>query len=459
MSVSERKAPARSGGLAKLLGALVSGRELSQTGWLVLLLVYLLAPIAYGLLVEPWPALWAGWKAVLTSPGMLLSDYLEIGGLGAALVNAGLVGLTGLLLVYLSGVLLSGPTVAAILTLAGFGLFGKNVWNIWPVMLGVALFARVVRRPFKSYILVALFGTALSPLVTQVAYGLDLPVLPGLLLGVLAGVAVGFMLPPLAVYMLRLHQGYNIYNVGLTCGFLGLFVKALLEAFGLPASPLPHWSEAYSETLGTLLLVYVAFLLAVGLLVSRFVSGKKLKDGLGMRALVKEVGALPTDLVERHGAGPALINAGLVGLIGWGYIALVGGTYNGPTLGGVLTMVGFATFGKHPLNILPLMLGVYGASRAMVWQPADAGPLLAALFSTTLAPLSGRFGPLAGLLAGAVHLALVMRTAAWFGGLNLYNNGFAGGLTATLFVSLITWWSSWREDHARGPGGRAHEEN
>jgi hypothetical protein len=441
------------------LRSLISGRELSQTGWLVLLIVYMLVPVIYGLLAEPWSSTWAGLRQILTSPGMLLSDYLEIGGLGAALVNAGLVGLAGVLLVRLNGVLLSGPTVAAIFTLAGFGLFGKNVWSIWPVMLGVALFGRVARRPFKSYILVALFGTALSPLVTHVAYSLDLPVIPGIIAGVLAGVAVGFVLPALAVYMLRLHQGFNIYNVGLTCGFLGLFVKALLEAFGLATDPLPHWSEAYSVTLGNLLLVYVASMLVLGLLLSRFLSGKRLRtrsgvrELLGMRALVKEAGTLPTDLIERHGAGTTLINMGLVGLIGWGYIRLVGGTYNGPTLGGVLTMVGFAAFGKHVLNVLPVMLGVYGASWAMVWHPADAGPLLAALFSTTLAPLSGRFGPLVGLLAGAVHLTLVMRTAAWFGGLNLYNNGFAGGLTATLFVSLITWWSSWREDRSRADSG------
>jgi hypothetical protein len=454
MSASEREATAHGGRAGALLGALVSGKELSQTGWLVVLLVYTLAPLAYGLLVEPWPEIWAGGLRILASPGMLLSDYIEIGGLGATLVNAGLVGLSGLLLVYLNGVLLSGPTIAAILTMLGFGLFGKNVWSIWPVMAGVALFSRVARRPFKSYIIVALFGTALSPLVTHVAFGLGLPVVPGVLAGVAAGVAVGFVLPPLAVYMLRLHQGFNIYNVGLTCGFLGLFIKALFESFGLSVSPLPHWSEVYSDLLGNLLLVYVVSMLALGLFLSVFVSGKRPKDGLGMRALVKETGVLPTDLVERHGAGTALINAGLVGLIGWGYIRLAGGTFNGPTLGGVLTMVGFAAFGKHPLNILPVMLGVYGASWLMIWDPADAGPLLAALFATTLAPLSGRFGPHVGLLAGAVHLTLVMRTAAWFGGLNLYNNGFAGGLTATLFISTITWWSSWREDRSRAPRRR-----
>ena len=420
---------------------LAPGLELAQRGWLFLLALYMLAPIAFGLIVESEQAIWGGLLRILQSPSLLLSDYVEIGGVGAAMINVGLVGLSGLLLATLNGVLLSGPIVAAVFTMAGFGLFGKNVWNIWPIILGVALFSRVVRRPFKSYILVAMFGTALAPLVSQVAFGLGLSLLPGLLVGALAGLSAGFMLPPLAVYMLRLHQGFNIYNVGLTCGFLGLFVTALFGGVGLPTALPFLWSTQHSRLLGTFLSIYVASMLVVGLYLARGISG--------MRALVREAGTLPTDFVELYGPGTAWINMGLIGLIGWGYIQLVGGTFNGPTLGGVLTMVGFAAFGKHILNVPPVMVGVYLGSRLMVWQPDDAGPLLAALFATTLAPLSGRFGPLLGLLAGAVHLMLVMRTASWHAGLNLYNNGFAGGLTATLFVGVISWWSSWRQEHRK----------
>jgi hypothetical protein len=151
--------------------------------------------------------------------------------------------------------------------------------------------------------------------------------------------------------------------------------------------------------------------------------------------------------VESHGAGTSLINMGLVGVIGCAYILLAGGVFNGPTVGGVLTMVGFAAFGKHVLNVLPVMLGVYVGSWLSVWGPGQAGPLLAALFGTTLAPVSGRFGPPLGALGGVIHLTIVMRTAPWHAGLNLYNNGFAGGLTATLIVGIIDWWSSWREEH------------
>jgi len=409
--------------------------SLSQRAWLALLVVYMLALVAFGVAFGWREGVWAGLLRIQQAPSILLSDYVALGGLGAAMVNAGLVGLAGVAIVRASGVLLAGPTVAAVFTMAGFGLFGKNIWSIWPVIAGVAIFSRVVRRPFKSYILVALFGTALAPLVTQVAYGFGLGVLPG----VAFGLAAGFALPPLAVYMLRLHQGFNIYNVGLTCGFLGLFITSLLEGAGLKASLASHWAEEYSRTLNVALLVYVASLLVVGLVICR---GRP-----HLRGLVREVGTLPTDFVELYGTGPTLVNMGLVGLIGWAYIALVGGAFNGPTLGGVLTMVGFAAFGKHPLNSVPVMLGVYLGSRALVWRPAEPGPLLAALFATTLAPISGGFGPLVGILAGVIHLTLVMRTAPWHAGLNLYNNGFAGGLTATAMVATLGWWKSWREEH------------
>jgi len=414
----------------------VENHDLSQAGWLLLLSAAMGILVLWGMWVEP-QSIIPGLLRIGQSSGLLISDYMAIGGLGAAFVNAGIVGLSGLLLAYLNGVNLSGPVIAGVFTMAGFGFFGKNWWSIWPVILGVALFSRVTRRPFKSFILVAMFGTALAPLVTQVAFEFGWGVIAGSALGILAG----FFLPPLAVYMLRLHQGFNIYNVGLTCGFLGLFITALLGGLGYTITLPLTWSEEYSGLLSRFVVVYMGAMITIGLGLAR---------GLGSwRSLLREAGTLPTDFVALCGAGTTLINMGLIGFVGWSYITLVGGTFNGPTLGGIFTMVGFAAFGKHLVNVPPIMAGVYLSSWLFVWKPAQPGPLLAALFATTLAPLSGRFGPLLGILAGVVHSLLVMRTASWHGGLNLYNNGFAGGLTATLLVGIISWWSNWREEHQR----------
>jgi len=54
-----------------------------------------------------------------------------------------------------------------------------------------------------------------------------------------------------------------------------------------------------------------------------------------------------------------------------------------------------------------------------------------------LAPISGRFGPLAGMLAGALHMTLTVNIVDLHGGMNLYNNGFSGGLVAATLFPLL----------------------
>jgi len=116
---------------------------------------------------------------------------------------------------------------------------------------------------------------------------------------------------------------------------------------------------------------------------------------------------------------------------------LVGGDINGATLAGIFTVTGFGALGKHPRNILPIMIGVFLICFPKVWSHADPGPLLAALFCTTLAPLAGKFGFLAGLLAGVLHLPMVMHVGSMHGYMNLYNNGFAGGLAMLIIIGFI----------------------
>ena len=161
--------------------------------------------------------------------------------------------------------------------------------------------------------------------------------------------------------------------------------------------------------------------------------------------MMKMSGRLPTDFMSDVAPGAALLNAGLLGLAGMVYLTAVGADINGPVIGGLLTVMGFATFGKHPRNCWPVSFGVILATLVFGKSLTAPGPVLAMLFSTTLAPLAGEFGILMGIAAGAVHLMVVERSAEWHGGLDLYNNGFAGGFTATLFVAIIQWFKSIKE--------------
>lgn len=148
-------------------------------------------------------------------------------------------------------------------------------------------------------------------------------------------------------------------------------------------------------------------------------------------------GKLASDYVVKTNLGTTLVNMGLIGLIALGYVHLVGGDINGAILAGIFTVAGFGALGKHPRNIVPVMLGVFLFCIPNIWQHSEPGPLLAALFCTTLAPLAGKFGFLAGVIAGALHLPMVMHVGGIHGYMNLYNNGFAGGLAMLIIIGFI----------------------
>jgi len=144
---------------------------------------------------------------------------------------------------------------------------------------------------------------------------------------------------------------------------------------------------------------------------------------------------------------------GLCGAIGMAYIIIVGGELNGPVIGAIFTIVGFAAFGKHPRNIVPIILGVFLGSLAKPWSADDPSILLAALFGTTLAPIAGRFGWHWGVVAGFVHSSAALSVGPLHAGLNLYNNGFAAGIVAAVLVPVIVAIQS-RTKPGEAPQGR-----
>lgn len=395
---------------------------------------------AWAFITDGFPDALKGFLIIQTHPARLISDYIEIAGLGGAFLNAALVGFIGLILVRVAGIPHSGPTYAAILTMTGFGLFGKTPVNILPIILGVYLAARLVGKRFQDYLIIALFGTALGPLVNTLAWELGLSLGPALLAGSAGGVLTGFFLPSVAVTMLHIHQGYNLYNMGMTCGFFGLFAASLLRGFGFTFSGRMDW---HVSTPGAVLVFILAFslaLLAIGL-----VLGKK-KSLIRLKEVLSLPGRLPSDFVDMASLSGALTNSALIGLFSTVYLLMVKAPLNGPVLGGILTIMGFGAFGSHIKNSWPVVTGVAVTTLLTGNELNAPGPVLAAIFCTTLAPLAGEFGILAGLAAGSIHLLMVMQTGGWHGGMNLYNNGFAGGLTAGLIIAVIQWYRTNKEE-------------
>jgi hypothetical protein len=390
--------------------------------------------LIFGMLADGPAAALDGFWRLQGSPARLLSDYTALQGAGAALFNAAAVGIIGWIYVLLNGIKLSGPTIAAIFTMIGFALFGKTPLNCIPIMAGVSLSALIVKKKPREYLLIGMFGTALGPLVSFVAFEMGLAPALALPVSLVVGLATGILLPPLAIAMLHLHQGYNLYNVGLTAGFIGLFAASLPSAGGKSIASISSWGTAANPWL--FLLIPILSLTAIGM--AFICCGKKSwKEFL---SILKLPGRLPSDFCELSGPGGALVNIGVLGLAYSAYVAIVGAPFNGPVIGGLMTLMGFGFFGKHPKNVLPVFLGLLAAALLFGKGLSESWVILAFLFGTALAPIAGEFGLVIGMLAGFLHLVLVERSGTWHGGMNLYNNGFAGGLTATLIVSVIEWY-------------------
>ena len=196
-----------------------------------------------------------------------------------------------------------------------------------------------------------------------------------------------------------------------------------------------YWAEGYNVTLGVLLGTLCLILIVAGF----FFSGRPAWAAwAGYRRLLLTTGRAPSDYVRMFGLAPTMINMGVNGLIGMAFILGTGGDLNGPTLGGIFAIMGFSAFGKHARNIVPIMLGVVIGGFFMRWSINDSAVQLALLFGTTLAPISGYFGWPFGIVAGFLHSSVVLHAGTPVEGVNLYNNGFSGGLLAIVIYPLLT---------------------
>ena len=170
--------------------------------------------VVFGLLVQPPAGVLRGLGAILTTRDALLTDYFGVGGIGAGCVSAGLLTLAGALVYWRAGVKMTGASVAALFLVLGFGLFGKNLLNVWPIVAGVALYARFRGEPFRAHLNTAFFGGALAPIFSEILFSTDLTPIVSVPLALLTGLAVGFILPPAAAHLSRAHMGFSLYNMG-----------------------------------------------------------------------------------------------------------------------------------------------------------------------------------------------------------------------------------------------------
>lgn len=371
-----------------------------------------------------------GLKSIMISRNILITDYFLVGGIGASFINAALLTFICLFLIQITKTKITGSGIAAIFSVSGFALFGKNLVNVWFMFLGVIIYTLIKREKISDHLYSAFFGMAMAPLTSEFIFSKWLPLETGMILSITVGIFTGLIIVPLSRYFYRFHQGYCLYNTGLTAGLITTIIISIMRSYGYSLTPHLLVSNGDNLLIGSFLLILFVLMIIVGIVT----------DNTALRnypQLFKETGKLMSDYLPKYGFSITMINMGFTGLLSLGYVLLVGGKLNGPVTGAILVVIGFSAMGKHPKNVFPILLGVGIGAVTKIWNINDTSIILAALFGTSLAPLAGEFGFFVGLVASYIHLSVTVNVVSLHGGLNLYNNGFASGLVVAFLYPII----------------------
>jgi hypothetical protein len=374
------------------------------------------------------PAFFSDLFKLLSDPGVLITDYLSVGGLFPTLFNVFFLIIFNIGLMMVMKQPLNGATLAGLFTIGGFAFFGKSIINILPIYVGVTLYAKAHETPLRNHSATLLFSSAIGPLVSYIWFALPGPFLLRFLMGSLAGILAGFLTPHLSVFAKRFHQGLNLYNIGFTLGIIATGFGLIIRLLGFDTGSQVPLSTGFDIPLWIL----------NGILVSGLFLGALLfpKKEITYQAFLKtsEIG---DDYIERYGFHLTLMNMGFLALIGFSFILVLQQPLNGPIMAGLWTLIGFGAYGKHIKNSLPLMFGVLLGIFLGIGSMEAVGTIIAIFFVTALAPVVTKYGFGIGVIAGVIHLALLPVAYQIQGGFDLYNNGFTAGFAAYLVIGLV----------------------
>lgn len=396
------------------------------------LLLMALLTFIYALLMPDSRSCLANYMKLLLHQTYLLHDFFEVAGTSATFFN---VALHFLIAYYLNVrnnlTRLTGFQLAAVGIFVGHSLFGTHLLNIVPIIIGVILYAHWSGQSFKIYTSQSLFATAMAPMVSYLMFYRGFSWF-SFALALVVGVVLGFITPPLAEAFLKFHQGYTLYNIGFTAGVITLMAYALLRYFNFALDAV----SLVSVHAHLPLLIYLS-LISGSLIIFSLLGADIQEMKEKFIKLNRRVGRLPDDFVIKYGRRTTFFNMGLMGAVYLLIVLACGLPLNGPSAGGLLSVMGFSAFGKHLRNTLPIAAGVLLAGYFSLGEWSHLSVILPVVFGTALAPICGYYGIIAGMVAGFLHFNVVQSVIGLHLGLSLYNNGFSTGFVAAFLIPIF----------------------
>lgn len=374
--------------------------------------------------------IFVGYKNILLSSSILTTDYIAIGTLGGALVNAASILILNLVILRLLNLRMSGLIYAALYMILGFSFFGKNILNSLPIYIGIYLYAFINKIPVKNLVISLLFSSGISPLVSYLIFGFELAYYISIPLGIGAGIVAGLMVPAISSHTIKFHQGYNLFNVGFSLGIISLAFNGVLRAFNLKASEISILSNDHN----LFLYLFVAILALVLLIAGIILNPKSFKM---IPDLYKRSGRLVSDYIRDYGVSIVMINQASLLTFEILICLIFKIELNGAIFGTILAVSGFAGAGLHLKNTSFVMLGAILMCLITKTNITSTSIIIGILFSAGVAPIAGRYGIVAGIIAGMLHIAILPLCRSFQGGYDLYNNGFCAGFVACILIAII----------------------
>lgn len=404
--------------------------------WVVffLVLAFLIEPFrlliqGQGFIFNPIEQVFKGYLEIIKSPSILITDYVYIGGLGATFFNVASILWINLILIKKLKIRMTGPVYAGLVMICGFSFFGKNLINTLPIYLGIFLFSLYKKVPVKSFVITLLFSTGISPIVSYCFFGFALEYYISIPLGIVVGTIVGFVVPAISSHTIIFHEGYNLYNTGFALGIISAVFYAIFLFCGLEVRTASDYDYSTTNVFYLILPVISAISIGIAIFNDHQVLAKYV-------ALTKTHGRLISDYVREFSIEAVLFNFGTIGF----FLTLIAILFkipmNGVVFGSALSILGFAGFGMHMRNVLPVWIGsilaIYISMLIKGNYNLSISTIIAFIFASGLAPICGKFGFVYGFVGGFIHIVLTPIMINMHGGFDLYNNGFSAGFTAAI---------------------------
>ena len=419
-------------------------KNLSESNFLKLLFAFFSAAFLIAAVCMPDRAsMLSGLWQILSQPGKITTNDFALGGYAATFLNMGLVGACFTAMFYALGATANNVSTLGFLLTVGFSSWGITVLNIWPTVLGVVVYSLVRKEKLAANINAMMFSTGIAPLINDLlvrypnaeVVGFNLP---GLLLALAVGFAIGFLLPAGLTHAPNVHKGFDLYSAAVPVCFFAFFLNATLyKTMGIDLPAVSSDMTVASQAIVNCfcLIVFAACVVAA------LAMGCSVKDYLGLLKAPAHVG----NISSAKGIPVFLMNVGVYGLFILAYYNLIGASFNAVTFGIIFCMLCTCNSGSHPGNVWPIMLGYVVAAAVCGWLSALAGGnfslainaqaiAIGLCFANGLSPIVSKYGWFWGMVSAIMHYLLVTSVPNMHGGYCLYNGGFTAAVICLILV-------------------------